>query len=130
MDKSEYKDALIASINKPPWEERQPKLLEYFIDSNAKTPAETDDKGNVRLRFAEIPIQGRESRTELYVKNTHDYPMQLEAVTTDPDLHIGSYPRRLLPKEIQRVVFIFSPKPDRITPLNASWDFEKTIYEE
>lgn len=106
------------------------KLLEYFTDSNAKTPTETDDKGNVRLRFAEIPIQGRESKTTLFVKNTHSYPIQLEPVTTDPDLSIPRYPARILPDEIAPVTFVFAPKPDRITPLNASWDFEKTIYEE
>jgi hypothetical protein len=106
------------------------KLLEYYTDSQAKQKAETDDKGNVRLRFDEIPIQGRESKTTLFVKNSHSYPMQLDPVTTDPDLSIAAFPSRILPDEIAPVTFVFRPGPERITPLNASWDFEKTIYEE
>jgi hypothetical protein len=107
-----------------------PKLLEYYKDQYGQEEADVDENGNVRLRFTEIPIQGRESKTTLYVKNAHSYPIQLEPVTTDPDLSIPAYPSRILPDQIAPVTFVFAPKPDRITPLNASWDFEKTIYEE
>jgi hypothetical protein len=106
------------------------KLLEYYKDKTAKQKAETDDKGNVRLRFDEIPIQGRESKTTLFVKNVHSYPMHLDPVTTDPDLAIQMYPDLLRPDQIAPVTFVFKPKPDRVVPLNAAWDFEKTIYED
>jgi hypothetical protein len=104
-------------------------LLEYYKDSQAKQPAETDERGNVRVIFDEIPIQGRESRAALFVKNSHSYPMELEPVTTDPDLRIANYPSKLEPDEVGLITFIFAPKAERITPLNAAWDFQKTIYE-
>ena len=106
------------------------KLLEYYTDPNASRKAPTDDKGNVELNFEEIPIQGRESRTILYVKNSHSYPMQLNPVTTDADLVVSEFPSTIQPKEIARVTFVFKPGLERITPLKAGWDFEKTIYEE
>ena len=106
------------------------KLLQYYLDISAKEPAQTDDKGNIKLNFDEIPIQGRESSTTIYVKNSHSYPMFLDPVTTDPDLSITRYPTQIQPDEIAPVTFVFRPKPDRITPLHASWDFEKTVYEE
>jgi hypothetical protein len=106
------------------------KLLEYYTDSNASQKAETDDKGNIKLQFDEVPIQGRESKTTLYVKNSHSFPMQLRPVTSDLELAIVDFPSSLNPKQIAPVTFVFRPGPDRITPLHASWDFEKTIYEE
>ena len=106
------------------------RLLQYFLDISAKQPAETDDKGNIKLNFEEIPIQGRESSTTIYVKNSHSYPMYLDPVTTDPDLSITEYPAQIQPNQIARVTFVFRPGPERITPLNARWDFEKTVYEE
>ena len=62
------------------------KLLQYFLDISAKYPADTDEKGNIKLNFEETPIQGREVSTTIYVKNSHSYPMYLDPVTTDPDL--------------------------------------------
>jgi hypothetical protein len=106
------------------------KLLQYYLDISAKQPADTDERGNIKLKFEEIPIQGHESQATIYVKNSHSYPMYLDPVTTDPDLTITRYPSQIKPDEIAAVTFSFRPKPDRITPLNASWDFEKTIYEE
>ena len=69
------------------------KLLQYFLDISGKQPADTDDKGNIKLNFEEIPIQGRESSTTIYVKNSHSYPMFLDPVTTDPDLSYHKIPR-------------------------------------
>jgi hypothetical protein len=106
------------------------KLLQYYLDISGREPAATDEKGNIKLNFEETPIQGRESSTTIYVKNSHSYPMYLDPVTTDPDLAIIRYPSQIKPDEIAPVTFIFRPKADRITPLHASWDFEKTIYEE
>ena len=106
------------------------KLLQYYLDISAKEPAQTDDKGNIKLNFDEIPIQGRESSTTIYVKNSHSYPMYLDPVTSDPDLSITRYPAQIQPDEIAPVTFVFRPAPERITPLNARWDFEKTVYEE
>jgi hypothetical protein len=106
------------------------KLLQYYLDISAKEPAQTDDKGNIKLNFEEIPIQGRESSSTIYVKNSHDFPMFLDPVTTDPDLSITEYPAQIQPNQIARVTFVFRPGPERITPLNARWDFEKTVYEE
>jgi hypothetical protein len=56
--------------------------------------------------------------------------MFLDPVTTDPDLSITEYPAQIQPNQIARVTFVFRPGPERITPLNARWDFEKTVYEE
>jgi len=106
------------------------RLLQYFLDISAKQPAETDDKGNIKLNFEEIPIQGRESSTTIYDKNSHSYPMYLEPVTTDPELQIVRYPSQIKPDEVAPVTFVFKPKADRITPLHASWDFDKTVYED
>ena len=106
------------------------KLLQYFQDISAKYPADTDEKGNIKLNFEETPIQGRESSATIYVKNSHTYPMFLDPVTTDPDLSIVRYPSQIKPDEVAPVTFVFSPKADRITPFHASWDFEKTVYEE
>jgi hypothetical protein len=106
------------------------KLLQYFLDISGKQPADTDDKGNIKLNFDEIPIQGRESSSTIYVKNSHSYPMYLDPVTSDPDLSIIRYPSQIQPDEIAPVTFVFRPGPERITPLNARWDFEKTVYEE
>ena len=106
------------------------KLLQYYTDISAKYPADTDEKGNIKLNFEETPIQGRESSTTIYVKNSHTYPMYLDPVTTDPDLSIVRYPSQIKPDEVAPVTFVFRPKADRITPLHASWDFEKTVYEE
>ena len=64
------------------------KLLQYYTDISAKYPADRDDAGNIKLTFEETPIQGRESSTTIYVKNSHTYPMYLDPVTTDPDLTI------------------------------------------
>ena len=69
------------------------KPLQYYLDISAKQPAQTDDKGNIKLNFEEIPIQGRESSTTIYVKNSHSYPMYLDPVTTDPDLEYYKIPR-------------------------------------
>ena len=106
------------------------KLLQYFQDISAKFPADTDEKGNIKLTFEETPIQGRESSTTIYVKNSHTYPMFLDPVTTDPDLSIVRYPSQIKPDEIAPVTFVFKPGADRVTPLKAGWDFEKTVYEE
>jgi hypothetical protein len=107
-----------------------PKLLQYYRDAQGSQKADTDDKGNVLLHFDEIPIQGRESRASLWVKNEHDYPIMLKPVTTDPDLSIIHYPSNIQPKEIDLVTFVFKPGLERITPLKAGWDFEKTVYEQ
>jgi hypothetical protein len=45
-------------------------------------------------------------------------------------LSIIRYPSQIQPDEISPVTFVFRPGPERITPLNARWDFEKTVYEE
>ena len=106
------------------------KLLQYYLDISGKEPAMTDDKGNIKLNFEETPIQGRSSLTTIYVKNIHNFPMFLDPITTDPELTISRYPTQIQPNEIAPVTFDFTPNSERITPLHASWDFEKTVYEE
>ncbi len=106
------------------------KLLQYYTDISAKFPADRDDAGNIKLTFEETPIQGRESSTTIYVKNTHTFPMFLDPKTTDPDLQITRYPSEIKPDEVAPVTFVFRPGSERDTPLHASWDFEKTVYEE
>ena len=106
------------------------KLLQYYTDISAKYPADRDDAGNIKLTFEETPIQGRESSTTIYVKNSHTYRMYLDPVTTDPDLNNYKIPMPDKPDEVAPVTFVFKPGTDRITPLHASWDFEKTVYED
>jgi hypothetical protein len=112
------------------------KLLSYYYDAEATKELPHDQSGNYNIDFgAEImdnspPIAGRDTiSTAVYVKNTHQYPMELKPMTLDKDLSIIEYPQFLEPGEIALVRFAFSPSADRIKPLEGgSWDFTKIVY--
>lgn len=102
-------------------------LLSYFLDPELRQRAPLDGSGkNVALKFG-IAVQGRPVRQQLYVRNDIDYYLDLTPFTGDPDLHITNYPSRLAPHESGPVEITFSPPPDRIKPLQASWDFKKVV---
>jgi hypothetical protein len=111
-------------------------LLSYYYDAQATKELPRDQSGNYTIDFgAEImdnspPIAGRDTiSTAVYVKNTHQYPMELKPVTLDKDLSIIEYPQFLDPGEIALVRFAFTPSIDRIKPLEGgTWDFTKIVY--
>lgn len=110
-------------------------LLSYYYDEDGKKPLKSDGKGNYEVDFGpearkNPPIAGVTSiSTVVYMKNDHDYPMELKPSTLDKDLTITEYPEFLEPGQIGRVTFAFSPSIDRIKPLlGGSWDFSKIVY--
>ena len=108
-------------------------LLEYYKDKQAKEKIDSDLRGNAQIKLLEPkqdpPVVGRDVITKtFYVRNEHDYPMGLEPTTTDADVIITDYPRYLEPDQIGKVELVFKPAPERLKPLDASWDFIKTVY--
>lgn len=116
-----------------PQRDKDKRLLGYYVDNKAKIPAPGDLKGNAQVRFLtakqEPPVVGRDTvTTTLYVRNEHDYAMELKPTTTDPDLTITQYPHFLEPDKMGKVELTFKPSAERIAPLSASWDFIKIVY--
>ena len=110
-------------------------LLSYFYDAEAKKPLPRDDQGNYTVDFGpetrkNPPVAGQSSVTTIaYVRNEHDFPMELRPMTLDKDLTIPEYPEFLEPGQVGKVTFAFAPSIDRIKPLTGgSWDFTKIIY--
>jgi hypothetical protein len=107
---------------------RSHKVIQYYLDPDRKQPAPTDDNGNLLLNFGTV-LQSESKKIKLYATNTIEYNIQLEPIieNNEPDLKITRYPPILRPGEIAEVDIVFSPDPDRITPLNAGFDFRKII---
>ena len=111
-------------------------LLSYYYDASATKPLPQDvTTGNYEVDFGpEVrenpPIAGLDTvTTTVYVRNDHQYPMELKPMTLDKDLTITEYPEFLEPQEIGLVRFAFAPSADRIKPLEGgSWDFTKVVY--
>lgn len=111
------------------------RLLSYYYDANAEQELPTDRLGNYNVEFgpdvmANPPVAGQDTvSTVVYVRNDHQYPMELRPMTLDKDLAIIEYPDFLEPGEIALVRFAFAPSADRIKPLEGgSWDFTKIVY--
>jgi hypothetical protein len=111
------------------------KLLSYFYDAEAKQKLPQDRSGNYNVDFGpqareHPPVAGEDTvTTTVYVRNEHEYPMELKPSTIDKDLTITEYPEFLEPGEVGLVKFAFSPSADRIKPLEGgSWDFTKIVY--
>lgn len=98
------------------------------MDAEGKQPAPQDTEGNLLLNFGTV-LQGSSKKIRLYAKNTIEYPIQLEPIieNNEPDLKITRYPPILTAGSIQEVDIVFSPDPDRISPLQTGFDFRKTI---
>ena len=110
-------------------------LLSYYYDAEATKPLPQDSSGNYSVDFgAEIrenpPVAGRDIvTTKVYVKNDHEYPMELKPMTLDKDLRISEYPEFLEPGEIGLVRFAFAPSAERIKPLEGgNWAFTMVVY--
>ena len=106
----------------------------YYASATKPLPQDTT-KGNYEVDFGtEVrknpPVAGVDTvTTECYVKNEHEYPMELIPMTLDLDLKITEYPQFLEPGEIGLVRFAFAPSANRINPLEGgSWDFTKVVY--
>ena len=56
--------------------------------------------------------------------------MYLDPVTTDPDLKHSTIPKPDKARRSSTGNFCIQARADRVTPLHAGWDFEKTVYEE
>ena len=105
------------------------KVIEYYLDSDQHQLAPTDDEGNLDLDFGTV-LQGQSKKIRLYAKNLIEYPMQLEpliANENEKDLKITKYPAILKVGEIAPVDVVFSPDPERLSPLECGWDFRKVI---
>lgn len=110
-------------------------LLSYFYDAAASKELPQDRLGNYNVDFgpevkANPPVAGEDTvTTTVYVRNDHQFPMELKPMTLDKDLTITEYPEFLEPGGIGLVRFAFSPSIDRIRPLEGgSWDFTKVVY--
>jgi hypothetical protein len=104
------------------------KVIQYYLDADRKEKAPTDSDGNLLLNFQTV-LQGQSKRIRLYASNEITYPIQLEPLISEgeTDLKITTYPPILKVGEIAPVDIVFHPGIDRIKPLNASFDFRKTI---
>ena len=117
-------------------QEQQGQLLSYYYDADATKPLPQDTQGNYQVDFgAEIldkgpPIAGVDTlTTTCYMKNDHQYPMELKPMTLDKDLTIPEWPEFLEPGEVGLVRFAFAPSANRVKPLEGgSWDFTKVVY--
>jgi hypothetical protein len=117
-------------------EEEPTLLLSYYYDADAKTRLPQDAAtGNYLVDFGteareNPPIAGIDTvTTTVYVRNDHNYPMELKPLTLDKDLTITEYPDLLEPGEIGLVKFAFAPSANRIKPLEGgSWDFTMVVY--
>lgn len=101
-------------------------LLAYYKDKQGKQPLDI-------LTFeGEPPVVGRDQvRSTIWVRNEHEYPMELKPITADPDLKVTKYPKYLEPDKIGEVELTFFPSKDRIKPLSGTaFDFVKIVYEE
>lgn len=109
-------------------EKRSHKVIQYYLDPQRNEPAPTDDNGNLILNFGTV-LQGEAKKIRLYAHNTIEFPIQLEPIieNNEPDLKITTYPPVLRDGEIAPVDIVFSPDPDRISPLSSGFDFRKII---
>lgn len=109
-------------------EKRSHKVIQYYLDPDRRTPAPTDNNGNLLLNFGTV-LQGKSEKIRLYAHNTIEFPMQLEPIieNNEPDLKITTYPQILREGETAPVDIVFSPDPDRIKPLESGFDFRKII---
>ena len=109
-------------------ENRSSKVIQYYLDSEKKERAPTDDNGNLLLNFNTV-LQGEAKKIVLFAHNTISYPIQLEPIIEDgePDLKITRYPPVLREGETAQVDIVFSPGIDRIKPLSSNFDFRKII---
>jgi len=107
---------------------RSHKVIQYYLDPDKRQVAPTDDSGNLMLNFGTV-LQGEAKKIRLYAHNTIEFPMQLEPLIEDgePDLKITNYPSILREGEVAPVDIVFSPDPDRVSPLSAGFDFRKII---
>lgn len=98
------------------------------MDADRTQPAPTDSNGNLLLNFGTV-LQGEAKKIRLYAANTIEFPIQLEPIIEngEPDLKITRYPPVLREGETAPVDIVFSPDPDRIKPLESSFDFRKII---
>lgn len=105
------------------------KVIEYYLDLDQTQKAPTDDEGNLDLDFG-TTLQGQSKKIRLYAKNLIKYPMELEPIYSnenEEDLKITKYPAILKVGEIAPVDVVFSPDPDRLSPLETGFDFRKVI---
>jgi len=105
------------------------KVIEYYLDEDATQLAPTDENGNLDLQFGTV-LQGQSQKIRLYAKNIIDYPMELEPMISKPnekDFKITRYPNILKVGDVQPVDVVFSPDPDRLSPLEINFDFRKII---
>ncbi len=109
-------------------ERRSHKVIRYYLDPERNQPAPTDDQGNLFLNFGTV-VQGEAKKIRLYAHNTIEYPMQLEPLIEngETDLKITKYPAILREGEVAPVDILFTPDPDRISPLQSGFDFRKII---
>jgi hypothetical protein len=107
---------------------RSHKVIQYYLDPEGNEKAPVNSEGNLILNFGTV-LQGQSKRITLYAKNTIEYPIQLEPMIEkgEEDLKVSRFPPVLKAGDIQQVDIIFSPDPDRIKPLQAGFDFRKTI---
>ena len=72
---------------------RSHKVIQYYLDPEKRTPAPTDNNGNLLLNFGTV-LQGKSEKIRLYAHNTIEFPMQLEPIieNNEPDLKITNYP--------------------------------------
>jgi hypothetical protein len=109
-------------------EKRSHKVIQYYLDAEAKQKAPTDSNGNLILNYGTV-LQGQSKRITLFAHNTIEFPIQLEPLIEkdETDLKITRFPPILQAGDIQQVDIVFSPDVDRIRPLQCGFDFRKTI---
>ena len=113
----------MSQINK-----RSHKVIQYYLDPDKKEAAPVDNNGNLLLNFGTV-LQGESKKIRLYAHNTIEFPIQLEPIieNNEPDLKITTYPNVLREGQVAPVDIVFSPDPDRISPLQSGFDFRKII---
>ena len=109
-------------------EKRSHKVIQYYLDAEGTNPAPTDSNGNLILNFGTV-LQGQAKKITLFAHNTIEYPIQLEPLIEkgEEDLKVSRFPPVLKSGSIEPVDIVFAPDPDRIKPLQAGFDFRKTI---
>lgn len=107
---------------------RSHKVIQYYLDQDRTQAAPTDQNGNLLLNFQTV-LQGQSKRITLFAHNTIEFPIQLEPIieNDEPDLKITRFPPILKAGEVSQVDIVFSPDPDRISPLECGFDFRKII---
>ena len=116
------------STNTNNLERKSHKVIQYYMDSEKRERAPTDENGNLLLNYGTV-LQGQAKSIKLWAANTIEYDISLEPLieNNEPDLKITRYPPILKAGEIAEVVVTFKPDPDRIEPLQSGWDFRKII---